>query len=49
MAVSEGLAAGDKVIVTGLQRIGPGVDEVKAKEVSLGPLTRLMRLRTGFA
>jgi len=37
--VSEGLAAGDKVIVTGLQRIRPGVDEVKAKEISLGPLT----------
>ena len=37
--VSEGLAAGDKVIVTGLQRIRPGVDEVKAKEISLGALS----------
>jgi membrane fusion protein (multidrug efflux system) len=36
--VSEGVAAGDKVVVTGLQRIRPGVVEVKATEVSLDQL-----------
>jgi membrane fusion protein (multidrug efflux system) len=32
--VSDGVAAGDKVIVAGLQRLGSGVAEVKPKEVS---------------
>ena len=32
--VSEGVAAGDRVIVVGLQRIQPGVDKVNPKEVS---------------
>jgi membrane fusion protein (multidrug efflux system) len=36
--VSEGVVAGDRVVVSGLQRIRPGVVEVKSKEVSLGPL-----------
>jgi membrane fusion protein (multidrug efflux system) len=31
--VSEGVAAGDRVVVTGLQRIKPGVIEVRSKEV----------------
>jgi membrane fusion protein (multidrug efflux system) len=31
---SEGVAAGDRVIVVGLQRIEPGIKEVKPKEVS---------------
>jgi membrane fusion protein, multidrug efflux system len=32
--VSDGVAAGDRVIVAGLQRLGSGVHEVKPKEVS---------------
>jgi membrane fusion protein (multidrug efflux system) len=32
--VSEGVAAGDRVIVVGLQRIQPGVEKVYPKEVS---------------
>jgi membrane fusion protein (multidrug efflux system) len=32
--VSDGVAAGDRVIVVGLQRLGPGVVEVSPKEVS---------------
>lgn len=32
--VSEGVAAGDRVVVSGLQRIRPGVVEVKTKEVA---------------
>ena len=32
--VSDGVAAGDRVIVVGLQRLGPGVAEVKPMEVS---------------
>jgi membrane fusion protein (multidrug efflux system) len=32
--VSEGVAAGDRVIVVGLQRIQPGIEAVKPKEVS---------------
>jgi membrane fusion protein, multidrug efflux system len=32
--VSDGVAAGDRVIVAGLQRLGSGVAEVKPKEVS---------------
>jgi membrane fusion protein (multidrug efflux system) len=32
--VSDGVAAGDKVIVVGLQRLGSGVVKVKPKEVS---------------
>jgi membrane fusion protein (multidrug efflux system) len=36
--VSEGLAAGDKVVVSGLQRITSGVVEVKTKEVLLAQL-----------
>ena len=32
--VSDGVAAGDRVIVVGLQRLGPGVAEVKPIEVS---------------
>jgi len=32
--VSGGVAAGDRVIVVGLQRVQPGVEEVKPKEVS---------------
>jgi membrane fusion protein (multidrug efflux system) len=31
--VSEGVAAGDRVIVVGLQRVQPGIKEVKPKEV----------------
>jgi membrane fusion protein (multidrug efflux system) len=36
--VSEGVVAGDRVVVSGLQRIRPGVVEVKSKEVSLEQL-----------
>jgi membrane fusion protein (multidrug efflux system) len=36
--VSEGIAAGDKVVVSGLQRITSGVVEVRPKEVSLDQL-----------
>jgi membrane fusion protein (multidrug efflux system) len=36
--VSDGVAAGDRVIVVGLQRLGPGVAEVKPMEVSLDQL-----------
>jgi len=36
--VSEGVGAGDKVVVSGLQRIKPGVVEVKPKEVTLDEL-----------
>jgi membrane fusion protein (multidrug efflux system) len=36
--VSEGLTAGDRVVVSGLQRITSGVVEVKTKEVSLDQL-----------
>ncbi len=32
--VTEGVAAGDRVIVVGLQRIQPGIEEVKPREVS---------------
>jgi membrane fusion protein (multidrug efflux system) len=32
--VSEGVAAGDRVVVVGLQRIQAGVEEVKPREVS---------------
>jgi multidrug efflux pump subunit AcrA (membrane-fusion protein) len=32
--VSDGVAAGDRVIVAGLQRLGSGVAEVKPMEVS---------------
>jgi hypothetical protein len=32
--VSDGVAAGDRVIVVGLQRLGSGVAEVKPMEVS---------------
>jgi membrane fusion protein (multidrug efflux system) len=31
---SEGVAAGDRVVVVGLQRIQPGIEEVKPKEVA---------------
>jgi membrane fusion protein (multidrug efflux system) len=36
--VSKGVAAGDKVVVTGLQRITSGVEEVRPTEVSLDQL-----------
>ncbi len=36
--VSEGVAAGEQVVVTGLQRIKPGVTEVRPREVSAGEL-----------
>jgi membrane fusion protein (multidrug efflux system) len=36
--VGEGIAAGDKVVVSGLQRITSGVVEVRPKEVSLDQL-----------
>jgi membrane fusion protein, multidrug efflux system len=36
--VSDGVAAGDRVIVAGLQRLGSGVAEVKPMEVSPDPL-----------
>jgi membrane fusion protein (multidrug efflux system) len=36
--VSEGVAAGDRVIVVGLQRIQPGVDKVNPKELSADQL-----------
>jgi membrane fusion protein (multidrug efflux system) len=36
--VSEGVAAGDRVVVVGLQRIQAGVEEVKPREVSLDQL-----------
>jgi membrane fusion protein (multidrug efflux system) len=32
--VSEGVAAGDRVVIVGLQRIKPGVEEVRPKEAS---------------
>jgi len=36
--VSDGVAAGDRVIVVGLQRLGPAVAEVKPMEVSTDQL-----------
>jgi membrane fusion protein (multidrug efflux system) len=36
--VSEGVAAGDRVVVTGLQRLPPGVVEVRSKEVTVNQL-----------